>query len=183
MLTPNFSQCTTLAEFYNHARQCFTEQYGPDFVLYYDHLSKLIKECNSYKELGVLSGVSAAAAILGNPALELVEMVDINFDTIAPHKHLFEEFNGRLVYNNNSSVDAKIPVTEVDMLMVDSMHTYKHVRAELKLHAPKTRKYIVFHDANQAGVKQAIDEFVEEGQWKYVICDNRSYGYAITERR
>lgn len=183
MLTPNFSQCITLAEFYNHARQCFISEYGPDFVLYYDHLSKLVKECNSYKELGVLSGVSAAAAILGNPKLDLVEMVDINFDTIAPHKHLFDEFQGRLIYNKNSSIDAKIPVTEVDMLMVDSMHTYKHVRAELQLHAPKTQKYIIFHDAKLPQVKKAIDEFVDQGQWKYVVYDDRSYGYAVVERQ
>lgn len=183
MLTPNFSQCNTLNEFYDHAKKCFTEQYGPEFLLYYNHINELVKECKSYKELGVLSGGSAAAAILGNPDLELVELVDINFDTIAPHKHLFNEFKGKLVFNKNSSIDANVPVTEVDALMVDSVHTYKHVSAELKLHAPGARKYIIFHDANQPGVKRAIDEFVENNPWEYVICDNHSFGYAVIKRK
>ena len=184
MITPDFSQCTSLRDFYDHAERCYTERYGPDFVLYYNHLNSLIKECKSYKELGVLSGVSAAAAILGNPDLELVEMVDINFDTIAPQRHLFDEFRGQLTFNKNSSIDTAIPVTEVDLLMVDSVHTYKHVRNELRLHAPKARKYILFHDTNQAPVKRAVDEFIADNpQWKYVICDDRSFGYAVIVRQ
>lgn len=180
MITPDFSQCTNLKDFYDHAEKCYTERYGPDFVLYYNHLSELIKECKSYKELGSLSGVSAAVAMLGNPELDLVEMVDINFDTIAPHRHLFNEFKGKLTFNNNSSTNSDIPVTEVDMLMIDSVHSYKHVCRELRLHAPKARKYILFHDTNQAPVKRAVDEFLNDNtQWKYVICDDRSFGYAV----
>lgn len=184
MLTPNFSHCNNLLEFYNHACDSFIKEYGPDFILYYQHIQKLISECESYKELGVLSGVSAAAAWLGNPTLKHLELVDINFDTIAPHRHLFEqECHDRVIFNHNSSVDSTIPVSTVDMLMVDSMHTYKHVRSELKLHAPKVNKYIVFHDAKHPPVKRAIDEFVTEGKWKYLVYDDRSFGYAIVERR
>jgi cephalosporin hydroxylase len=184
MLTPNFSQCISLTEFYNHACECFIKEYGSDFVLYYQHIQKLIPECQSYKELGVLSGVSAAAAWVGNPSLNHLELVDINFDTISPHRHLFEqECGNRVVFNHNSSIDPDVPVSTVDMLMVDSMHTYRHVRAELELHAPNVKKYIVFHDAKHPPVKQAIDEFLSRNEWEYVIYDDRSFGYAIIQRK
>ena len=183
MLTPNFVHCKDLKEFYEYACECLIQEYGADFILYYQHIQRLIPECRSYKELGVLSGVSAAAAWLGNRDLEYIELVDINFDTIAPHRHLFEnECQARVHFNHNSSIDHTVPVSKVDMLMVDSMHTFKHVRAELRLHAPKVNKYIVFHDARHPPVKRAIDEFVAEGHWQYLVYDNRSYGYAVVER-
>jgi cephalosporin hydroxylase len=87
------------------------------------------------------------------------------------------------VFNHNSSIDANVPVSTVDMLMVDSIHTYKHVCAEIKLHAPKVNKYIVFHDARYPPIKKAIDEFVARGDWEYVVYDDRSFGYAIIKRK
>ena len=184
MLIPNFNQCNSLLEFYNYACECFVKEYGPEFILYYQHIQRLIPECESYKELGVLSGVSAAAAWVGNTNLKYIELVDVNFDTIAPHRHLFEqECEDRLVFNHNSSIDANVPVSTVDMLMVDSVHTYKHVCAEIKLHAPNVNKYIVFHDARYPPIKKAIDEFVAVGDWEYVVYDDRSFGYAIIKRK
>ena len=68
-------------------------------------------------------------------------------------------------------------------MLVDSLHTQKHVTQELHLHAPHTNKYIVFHDATYPPIKQVIDNFVVKNpHWKYLIYDNRSFGYAVIEK-
>jgi hypothetical protein len=39
-----------------------------------------------------------------------------------------------------------IEIEETDLLFIDTCHTYKHLKEELKLHAHKVKKYIIFHD-------------------------------------
>jgi hypothetical protein len=183
MIHPNFSHCSTLEEFYSQACTLFSAEYGSDFILYWEHIRQLAKECRSYKDLGTLQGVSAAAAILGNSDMAYVELVDVNFHPLQPHQHVFEQFQGELKLNQNSSVDPAVPVSNVDMMLVDSLHTKKHVTQELHLHAPHTNKYIVFHDAKYPPIKQVIDKFIEKNpQWKYLIYDDRSFGYAVIEK-
>jgi cephalosporin hydroxylase len=42
--------------------------------------------------------------------------------------------------------DVKITPWETDILFIDSFHVYPHLKAELKVWAPATRKYILMHD-------------------------------------
>jgi hypothetical protein len=183
MIHPDFSHCFSLQAFYDKACTLFTAEYGVDFVLYWQHINQLAKHCDSYKELGAFQGVSAAAAMLGNPQMKYVELVDVTFERLVPHQHVFKDFPGELKLNLNSSVDPAVPVSTVDMILVDSLHTAKHVIQELHLHAPHVKKYIVFHDAKYPPIKEVIDKFVAKNkEWRYLIYDDRSFGYAVIEK-
>ena len=69
----------------------------------------------------------------------------------------------------------KIVIEETDILLVDSDHTYEQVEAELRLHANKVKKYILFHDTTLygdvsqyggKGIWPAIQELLDEGNWE-----------------
>jgi len=183
MIHPDFSQCRSLQELYDQACVQFTAQYGEHFVLYWEEIKRLAQYCDSYKELGAFQGVSAAAAMLGNPNMKFVELIDVTFERLVPHQHVFKDFSGALNLNQTSSVDPNMVFTDVDMMLVDSLHDAKHVIQELRLHASHVRKYIVFHDAKYPPIKDVIDRFViKNTQWKYLIYDDRSFGYAVIER-
>ena len=183
MIHPDFSHCHSLQEFYDQACDQFTAKYGEHFVLYWQHIRQLAQHCDSYKELGAFQGVSAAAAMLGNPHMRHVELIDVTFERLVPHQHVFKDFSGELKLNQNSSVDPTISMTAVDMMLVDSLHTATHVIQELDLHAPYVKKYIVFHDAKYPPIKDVIDRFVAKNeQWQYLIYDDRSFGYAVLEK-
>ncbi len=47
------------------------------------------------------------------------------------------------------SLEADIP--ECDLLLHDSLHEYGHVLAELEIHHPKVRRWIVLHDTEKYG--------------------------------
>jgi len=183
MIHPDFTHCTTLTQFYDEACDLFTAEYGEHFTLYWENIRQLASHCDSYKELGAFQGVSAAAAMLGNPGMRYVELIDVTFERLVPHQHVFKDFSGELKLNQNSSVDSTVAVTPVDMMLVDSLHNTKHVIQELHLHAPHVRKYIVFHDATYAPIKRVIDDFVvSNNEWKYLIYDDRSFGFAVIEK-
>lgn len=73
-------------------------------------------------------------------------------------------------------------IEEVDMLLVDSHHTYIQVKAELELHGNKVNKYILFHDTvlfgdegqdmGSLGIRPAIDEWMEQHP-EWVIIEER----------
>ena len=115
--------------------------------------------------------------------MRYVELIDVTFERLVPHQHVFKDFSGELKLNQNSSIDSTMTITAVDMMLVDSLHDVKHVTQELHLHAPQVEKYIVFHDAKHPPIKDVIDRFVSKNeQWQYLIYDDRSFGYAIIEK-
>lgn len=183
MIHPDFTTCRNLQEFYDTACDLFTKEYGIDFILYWQHIHQLARHCDSYKELGAFQGVSAAAAMLGNPGMHYVELVDVTFERLLPHQQVFKTFAGRLNLYQISSVSSDISVVPVDMMLVDSLHTAAHVSKELEIHAPHVKKYIVFHDAKYKPIKQVIDKFVSKNKaWQYLTYDDRSFGYAVIEK-
>jgi hypothetical protein len=44
--------------------------------------------------------------------------------------------------------DMEIDMPQVDMLFIDSLHTYCHLSYELELFSPKVRRYIAMHDTS-----------------------------------
>jgi hypothetical protein len=181
MIIGNFENCRTLAEFYQQASYFYAERYGISHLDYYKTIESLAKQIESYKELGSMQGVSAAAAIIGNPNLKFIEMIDITFKHLKKHKNLFLEFEGRLVFTQSDSTKCKI--NKVDMTFIDSLHKYKHLKKELQLHAPETKKFLMFHDTNLRGIKKAITELVNTSNWNYKIVNENGCGFIVLERK
>lgn len=91
-----------------------------------------------------------------------------------------------------STLDATID--EVDLLLVDSHHTYDQVKAELDLHGDKVYKYICFHDvelygisgqdSGSVGIWPAINEWMAtRPEWKIKEHRKNNNGMLILERK
>ena len=115
--------------------------------------------CDHVVEFGVRSGVSTAAIISsGTPST--------HYD-IAPQPY---EFPYGHTFIQASTLEIEIP--EVDMLFIDSEHSYNQLKQELALHAHKVRKFLVFHDTTTFAdaLLPAIDEFLKENTKWYVLA-------------
>jgi len=98
----------------------------------------------------------------------------------------------------------RLEIEETDLLFIDTWHTYDQLKAELKLHAGKVKKYICFHDTTSygyidenpghenswegktsgKGIWPAIEEFLEEKkeEWKLVHRYMHNNGFTIIKR-
>lgn len=150
-------------------------------------------QCSHVTELGVRRGVSTWA-FLSSMAKRVVS-VDVNHP---------DDFGGSLQEMRTASAEAMIDFTfiladdlsieleETDLLFIDTLHTYGHLSKELKLHAGKARKYIIFHDTvtyatvgldGGEGLKRAIDEFLaEHTEWKVKKDYQNNNGLLILDR-
>ncbi len=178
MNVKDFGHVKDLEQFYKEIRTFYEGHYTYDFLRYYDHLEQLAKECESYRELGVMQGGSAAAVLTGNPKIK-AELIDISFKHLNSHKHIFVNYNATLVEQDS----LLCPVKQFDMTLIDSLHHYKHVNREILRYENSVNKYLVFHDANYHEIRRAIDECVARGKFKMHTLDDKSYGYCVLERK
>jgi cephalosporin hydroxylase len=112
-------------------------------------LKELASECNSVLELGVRTGVSTWAFIEGLPQGAKLISVDIEtpdfYNGSLATIQQGAELNG-IDFEFIKKDSVKVKTGKVDLLFVDTLHTYEQVNAELKAHSKNVNKYIVFHD-------------------------------------
>jgi hypothetical protein len=147
MINSKVDHCKTLEEFYSEIRRQQEEAHGDNYCAQHDALTKYMRECKTYRELGTHQGGTAAAAMLCNP--KSVDLVDISMEKFNKSKHLFEAYanenNIKLSVHEISSVDKK-STGICDLLLIDSYHHPNHLWNELQLHSKYVRKYIILHD-------------------------------------
>ena len=82
-----------------------------------------------------------------------------------------------------SSLDVDTNI-KTDFILIDSVHKYKHVSAEIKLYEPLTKKYMMFHDTfGFPGVGQAVKDFLNtSANWKLIEEQQETPGYMVLER-
>ncbi len=133
-------------------------------------LAELAKECDSITEMGVRYCVSTWAFIEGNP--KKLTCIDIKHPSEYAPQGGKESFDKVVSICKEKSIDFNfiqastldIEIDEVDLLFVDTLHTYDQLSQELKLHASKVKKYIVLHDTTSCPeLWQAVEELKE---WK-----------------
>ena len=110
-------------------------------------LYALAKEVDSIVEFGVCHGKSTRALLASGTKLR-------SYDVWIEPKvlQLFEyskSIGNDVEYIKQNSI--KVEIDECDMLFIDSWHHYYQLRKELKLHASKVKKYLVFHDTVSCG--------------------------------
>jgi len=123
-------------------------------------LYSLAARCRSVVELGVRYGVSSTALIAARP--DSLVSYDIELEPKAVERFKDGQDDGvncKLI--KASSFDITL-ADDVDMLFIDTDHTYDCLSRELSLHGNKPSKYLVFHDtvsfAHQ--LMPAINEFL-----------------------
>lgn len=161
-----------------------------------EHLPTLYdyaKKCETVAEFGVREVVSTFALAYAKP--KKLICVDIETNT---------NITNFIQICNNENINVRFDLANtltyelepVDLLFIDTLHTYSQLKQELKLHHTKVKKYLIFHDTisygttnehNTPDIKQglvpAIKEFLQEHkEWKEVCTYTNNNGLTILER-
>mmetsp|Transcript_36092 Transcript_36092/g.83758 ORF Transcript_36092/g.83758 Transcript_36092/m.83758 type:complete len:207 (+) Transcript_36092:1-621(+) len=109
----------------------------------------LARESDVVTELGTRIPTATWALIAGNPkVLQTVDLVASPVKTIQAYA---ERCGIEFTFHHGDEFGAKF--RPADLLFVDSLHVYSHVKRELQRFGPETRKYIAFHDTTTYGLK------------------------------
>ncbi len=158
-----------------------------------DRLYELALECDHIVEGGVRYVVSTWAFILGcacrggkvvSYCWNMLPEIQRALDTCASDGVAWE-------FHEGDWLKAEIP--ETDLLFIDTNHMAAQLREELRLHAPKSRKFLVFHDTtrfgeiSQDGTKPGlmgpINELVAQGEWEITEQYSNCNGLVVCRRR
>jgi len=145
-------------------------------------LRDLGERCKTVVELGVRDGQSTRALLVTSAQLR---SYDIVLDPSV--ERLFEI--SRSAGNDHVYIEAddlKIELPEVDMIFIDTDHTYDQLTQELRLHGNKAQKYLAFHDTGEPFVNQllpAIMVFLASNpHWRVMYHTRECHGFTVLER-
>ncbi len=208
LLATNVCNASSLDEQYAIHTQNWSDTYEHIPVL-----RQLSSECSSVIELGVRSVVSTWGILKGlsesphHPKSYLG--IDINHpqeDKFRLAQALAEQNQISFKFWKGNDLDAE--VEPVDMIFIDTLHTYCHLTAELEKFAPKVRKYITMHDTSapwgnyddteyrgdfseypayidrtKRGLWPAVEDFLKRHpEWKLKERRLNNYGFTTLER-
>jgi len=169
-----------------------------------EHLPVLLEyasQSNRIVELGVRSIVSTWAFILGKPKkLISVDIVSPDYYTGKENSlDILEKIckNLNIDFRFILADDLTIELDEMDLLFIDTLHTYSQLDKELRLHANKSKKWIILHDTQsfgeyvmnsigimEGGMKYALDKFLlENNSWFIKKHYSNCHGLTILERK
>jgi hypothetical protein len=166
-----------IQELYEH--NCRTKS---DINEHLPTLKRYADECEHVTELGVRGAVSLSAFLASNA--KRVVAVDI-LNVAVPE-------SDKLTFI--CADDLTIRIQETDLLFIDTLHNYLHLKAELALHAYKAKKYIAFHDTfifgengddGCLGLNHAIREFLTNNsdEWELEYHTDNNNGLTIIKRK
>jgi len=162
-----------------------------DICQHLETLKNYAVECDHITELGMRWGTSTVALAAGIP-VKLVSY-DINRDNNAIKRvsdfAIENNFEFKFIQANVLNID----IEETDLLFIDTYHTGTQLNLELKKHANKAKKYIIFHDTETfgkigednvyPGLVPVIEEFLSNNkQWKLKEIFKNNNGLTIIER-
>ena len=174
-----------------------------------EHIPTLIEyasECETITEMGVRA-ITSTWAFLGAAPNRLISYdiedpshygsnIQVVYDVAAQYGLNFEFKQADVL---------KIEIEETDLLFLDTWHAYDQLKAELDLHSPKAKKYIIMHDTTSyesrdepltsentfegekstgKGLWPAITEFLEENDgWVLHKRYTNNNGITILKRK
>ena len=116
-------------------------------------LRSLAKECSSVVEIGLRTMVSSWGILMGLSESHSASRSYLGIDIAPPPAETLRtasrlaEDNG-ISFNFLQANDMNIDIGPVEMLFIDSLHTYCHLTYELEKFSPKVSKYIAMHDTS-----------------------------------
>ena len=153
-------------------------------------LYNLAKECETVIEMGVRTGVSTRAFL--NTDVKLISFDIVLNSQVQKLFDMAKKHCKDVQYIKENVLD--IEIEEVDMIFIDTLHTYNQLKEELKLHGNKAKKYLAFHDtytfglrdeigSGKKGLMTAIIEFMRDNpHWKFKIHKTNNNGMTVLER-
>ena len=151
-------------------------------------ISLLTSHCSHATELGVGWAQSTRAFLRHDVELHSYEY--------QPQPGIVEFFEDAKNSGRNVTLHIadtrQIEIAPTDIMLVDSLHVYEQVKEELRLHADKVKKYILFHDTTSYevrgefggnGIWPAIQEFVDSHpEWQMVARYTNNNGLTVLKR-
>jgi len=154
-----------------------------------DTLHDLVLRVNARNvwELGVHLGNSTLAFLEACRKVGgILSSVDLMPCEVAHERVKKNRLEGRWRFTKANDLDIKI-TTPIDVLLIDSDHSYEHTAKELKKYAGMVmpRGFIALHDTKSfPGVWQAIEEFLAENLQFYLWAHHENnHGMGILRRR
>ena len=171
------------------ARQTLYDEYtvaaaniNSDIYAHLPRINDLLKDCVTAIEMGVRDGQSSRAFLI-NDHLKLISY-DLYLDPRVEFLFGVARTTGmdcQYVMANTLEIE----INEIDLLFIDTDHTYIQLSQELKLHGNKAKKYLVFHDTvtYSKELLPAIFEFMADNpHWKIKQQYSDCNGLTILER-
>lgn len=140
-------------------------------------------------EFGVRSGVSTIAILAAQPrkltSYDIEDCPSIDTLNIAKGKTEF-----KFVRGNTLEID---PVEEVDLLFIDTLHTYDQLSKELERHGNGVKHFIILHDTvsfgaegedgSKPGLIQAYQDFLKANPaWRLDLISTAQNGLTVLRR-
>lgn len=125
----------------------------------YQHLPIIkgyAQQCKTICEFGVRSAVATWALLAARPEKLISVDIDWHPNILEVYKQTIKE---NLVWEFVLANDLTYDMPEVEMLMIDSLHTYTQLSNELRIHGNKVSKYLLFHDTESFGVGKGEDAY------------------------
>ena len=118
--------------------------------------------CEHVTEFGVRSGVSTWAWIMSNA--KIVRCYDRKNCSVVEHQKAADEIKKEFSFTCVNTIAERFEIEQTDLLFIDTDHTYNQCSQELRQHAYKVNKFIIFHDTAIYGadLNKAIEEFLEK---------------------
>lgn len=191
MINSELGHCKTVKTFNKSIREQQEEAHGKDYCAIHDAITKYMKDCKSYMELGTHQGGTASVAMLCKPSR--VYLVDIDFRKYNKFlKPLAEKWcdtnNIELIVNQTDSTGFGA-INMTDMLVIDSYHHPNHLQKELDMHGRNVKKYIIAHDTSILHGKmndslfQVLNAWAEKNQWKILERVTKNVGYTVIGKK
>lgn len=138
-------------------------------------------------ELGVRKLVSTWALLAGYPK-KLISIDIVHPKDYGAQKVLNEAIEAakeqEIEFEFLLADDLKITLDEVDLLFIDTLHTYEQLLKELELHGKKAKKYIIMHDTEIPEMFKAISEYIKKNkEWKILEHKHNQYGLVVLGRK
>lgn len=152
-----------------------------------EHISimhKYANECNHITEFGVRTGVSTWAWLASSAKIiRCFDIENIN-NNLELHYVSAKDTKKDFTFTCVSTVADKLDIEPTDLLFIDTDHTYNQCSKELKMHAHKVKKYLIFHDTTLClELNKAINEFLESNKdWKVKEILTNNNGLTVLER-
>ena len=157
---------------------------GSDINEHVETIFNFTKGCNVAVSLGIGRGDAAFSLLLS-----CQHHISIDPNPSRDTLNFLNDYFGPKSSSIIQSTSDLIEIDDFDVLFVDSVHTADCVEKELKTHANKVNKFIIFHDThifgdvgedNGEGIKKPIYEFLSNNQeWKIVYNENHNNGLMI----
>lgn len=173
------------------------QQYNINIVTTSDineHLETLYKyacECDVVAEFGVRDAFSSYALAHARPK----KLICVDIFTNKHIEMLVDQCKREGVNIQFDQANTlNYVLEEVDMLFIDTVHSFTQITAELELHHSKVKKYLIFHDTisfgncneddrqcgSGCGLVPAIKNFLRNNpKWKEVMTYTNNNGLSI----